>query len=317
MTKIKDIIERAPQWSDLRSYIELIDQNRESNPNVALDGAKSLLETIAKTILADRGVTYSPQDSIEKLVKMAARALPSFVVLEQQDQDTVLRIVSSLGSVAGGVGTLRNRHGTIGHGQDLHDGRELDPRLADLAIDGIGVISVFLIEAHTAEPGGLKRIQYEGFSAFNAKLDEERGLIEVAGIQISPSRALFDQDIEAYKEAALAFGDQKENLITALEESGTFANTHQVIAQLAKQRDFSDEQVVRMVDAAIENTQISWIAEDEDVKKFYTELLQNRMHILSPEAQDQFRIMFLAEEEFDPSQLSPEEQAELLYGDQQ
>src|SRR3989338_3218316 len=135
MQKVKAAVESSEKWSGLRSYLDLVDANKESEPGIALDGAKSLVESVAKTVLADRGLAYAGNDSFGKLVKMATRSLPSFSVLETQDADSLMQLVSGLESVAVSVGTLRNRHGTVGHGQDLHARRVVDKRLAPFAID--------------------------------------------------------------------------------------------------------------------------------------------------------------------------------------
>lgn len=280
MQKAKTAVESSDKWSGLQAYLDLVEANRETEPGVALDGAKSLVESVAKTVLADRGVTYATDDSFGKLVKMAVRSLPSFTVLETQDADTVVRMVGGLENVATSIGTLRNRHGIVGHGQDLHDERELDKRLANLAIDCADSVAGFLMGAHIAEPDGIKRLRYEDYADFNIRFDEQQEEIEIAGVIISPSKALFDQDIEAYKETMLDFG-QKENLISALYESGTFATTHSVIRGLAKHEDFSDSQVKRLVEIGCTNSQVKWIMQDSDVRTFFSGLLQKHGGILT------------------------------------
>ncbi len=280
MRKAKAAIESSEKWSGLRAYLELVEINKEVEPGIALDGAKSLIESVAKTILADRGILYGGNDGVGKLVKMAINSLPSFSVLETQDANAVIRIISGLESISSSIGTLRNRHGIIGHGQDLHNERELDKRLAHLAIDCADSIASFLMGAHSAEPDGVKRLRYEDYTDFNTRFDEQQEQIEIADIIISPSRALFDQDIEAYKETVLA-SSQKENLITALYESETFATTHSVIADLSKHKDFSDDQIKRLVEIGCTNTQVEWIIRDEDVHKFYSDLLMKNGNILT------------------------------------
>lgn len=66
---------------------------------------------------------------------------------------------------------------------------------------------------------------------------------------------------------------QKMNLIIALEGSGSFARTHSIIAELAKHK-WNGEERETLFNIAVENSQIFYILEDEDVKRFYKSLLK-------------------------------------------
>lgn len=75
--------------------------------------------------------------------------------------------------------------------------------------------------------------------------------------------------------------EQKNKLIEELEQSGSFHTTHHVIAKLEHYTDsFSNEDIQRIVIAGSDNSQISSILEDTDVKAFYCNLLN--LHILDP-----------------------------------
>lgn len=290
MLNVKAAIENNEKWAGLRSYVELIEANQDINPNIAIDGAKSLLESVAKTVLADRGVSCNSDPTVGQLIKMATRSIPSFILLEAQDADAAIRIVSGLESVSSSIGALRNRHGSIGHGKDLHGGRELDKRLASFAIASVDNLAGFLMEAHLAEPG-IKRIRYEDHADFNELFDERQDEIEIEGILISPSRALFDQDVEAYKEIALAFG-QKEVLIDELEGSGSFATTHNVIVGLSKHGHFSDQQIGRLVEIATINSQVGKIIEDKDVHSFYDRIIDGKIGSMDKGLRVKFWMLF-------------------------
>lgn len=294
MDKVKKLIETKPKWDGLRPYITLVDENRETDPRSALDGAKSLLETVAKTILADRGIGFSTDDSLGKLVKITIRSLPSTTFLESHDADTLLRLVGSMESIATSIGTLRNRHGAIGHGQDLHNGRNLDHRLALLGIDSTDTLSAYLIEAHGIEPG-TTRLHYDDFAAFNEWFDSQNELVVgETQISISASQALFSQDIEAYKEEQSDYELKldKETLIAQLEQSWSFASTHSVIAKLSKHEDFSADDIQRIVIAGVTNSQIAWISSDADVLEFYRRFSGEHLAALTPDMQQQYLELF-------------------------
>ena len=68
MEKLKQWIDRMPMLSGLSVYIDLIERHQTNNPNIALDAAKSLLESLAKTILTDRGIHFKHDSEVKFLV---------------------------------------------------------------------------------------------------------------------------------------------------------------------------------------------------------------------------------------------------------
>ena len=54
-----------------------------------------------------------------------------------------------------------------------------------------------------------------------------------------------------------------------------FANTHEVIKELKKMQDFSETQVMKILQAALNNSQIRSIINDADVHAFYLEIVKN------------------------------------------
>jgi predicted nucleic acid-binding protein len=78
----------------------------------------------------------------------------------------------------------------------------------------------------------------------------------------------------------------KQNKIDALVYSGNFQATHAAISQLYPYIDaFTRDDVVRLAEAAAQNSQINWITSDEDVYNFYRKILPPHFKHLSPEYQ--------------------------------
>lgn len=65
---------------------------------------------------------------------------------------------------------------------------------------------------------------------------------------------------------------EKNSLISDLESSGSFAQTHDIVSQLRKFDTWSDEQKNRIRQAAQNNSQIHMIIEDDDVATFLNSL---------------------------------------------
>lgn len=99
--------------------------------------------------------------------------------------------------------------------------------------------------------------------------------------------------VEQYPNIKLAEDFEKEGYISQLVNSGSFQMTHAAIASLNKFDSFSDNQVKRMIEAAIENNQINWINTDSDVNAFYTNLHNKYKDKIDQNLQAVFEYHFL------------------------
>ncbi len=79
-----------------------------------------------------------------------------------------------------------------------------------------------------------------------------------------------------FPDIKLATEMEKEIAISNLSTSSNFASTHKAIARLKQFTDFTEPELNQIVDAGIENNQIFAIAEDDDVKEFYSDLVEER-----------------------------------------
>ncbi|CAG9229186.1 PIN domain-containing protein [Burkholderia vietnamiensis] len=96
---------------------------------------------------------------------------------------------------------------------------------------------------------------------------------------------------------------QKERAIEALEQSGSFATTHEAIAALNEFQDsFKTKEVERIFEAALSNSQVGWIITDSDVDSFYTRLFSRHLsHIDTAIVDRMIEILGLvADDEDDP-----------------
>ncbi len=122
-----------------------------SEPDVAIGTAKEFIETICKTVLRERSISYDANERMPRLVKQVASALeliPKEIEGQAKATETVKRLLSNLGTVSDGLAELRNLHGT-GHGKDPSVvGLEL--RHARLAVGAATTLAVFLWESHSA-----------------------------------------------------------------------------------------------------------------------------------------------------------------------
>lgn len=75
------------------------------------------------------------------------------------------------------------------------------------------------------------------------------------------------------KEIQLKVETDKQKLIDELYESDSFASTHGIIASLKKYSGWTEQQVERICSALVNNNQVSWIIEDQDILDFYNTIV--------------------------------------------
>lgn len=122
-----------------------------SDPELAIGTAKELVETVAKTILDDLGISYGKKDDLPTLVKAVRKELrlvPGDIQESASAADVIRRILSNLATVTDGIASLRNSHGT-GHGRSRQQAG-LQPRHARLAAGAAATLATFLFETHAA-----------------------------------------------------------------------------------------------------------------------------------------------------------------------
>ncbi len=134
---------------ELHRQIERMRGAVDDDPALAIGTAKELIETTCKTILSQRGVPPDDTWDISELVKHTRKAvglLPDDVPQSAKGVDTIRRILGSLGTIAQGLGELRNLYGT-GHGKH-GSAKGLTRRHARLAVGAASTLVAFLFETH-------------------------------------------------------------------------------------------------------------------------------------------------------------------------
>ncbi|MFW0777149.1 MAG: abortive infection family protein [Rickettsiales bacterium] len=120
-----------------------------NDPGLAIGTAKELVETCCKTILDNRGVTYSKNDDLPKLVKLTSKELsltPDDIPEKTRAISTIKKLLSNLATITQGIAELRNQYGT-GHGKSAKF-KGLSSRHAKLAVGSASTLAVFLLETH-------------------------------------------------------------------------------------------------------------------------------------------------------------------------
>jgi hypothetical protein len=123
-------------------------ERRESDPEGAITLARTLLETVCKHILDERGVTYANDCDLPALYKLVARSLN---LAPSQHSETIFKqILGGCTAVVEGLGALRNRLSDA-HGQGKRPVKPA-PRHAEFAVNLAGAVAMFLVTTHQASP---------------------------------------------------------------------------------------------------------------------------------------------------------------------
>ena len=120
---------------------------RTSDPDGAITAARSLLESVCKTILEDRGIAYNDRkDDLPKLYSRVSKALK--LAPSDHTEEQFKAILGGCTTVVNGLGAIRNR-ASDAHGQGRKSYRPAE-RHAALAVNLAGSMALFLMETHKA-----------------------------------------------------------------------------------------------------------------------------------------------------------------------
>lgn len=265
MEKLREQIARNPSYSGLLMHIDHIEQYRSSDPSLALDASKSLLETLAKTMLGDRNVSFENNTNFQDIIRDAIETSQALSSLS--DAAAMKKISRGMINLAQEIGTLRNRFGLMSHGRDLL-AKRIDKLSVDFVIDTTLSIAHFLFALHEEERTTKPRITYEDNPDFNRFFDSqyEDSDIVVAEVHITPSRALFYEDIEAYRMQLNGYYQFKEFMIKTLDEPCDPEDLEALIYF----HDFFSEDEVQIIQEKFRTVRF-YGEEPEDVKQRFQE----------------------------------------------
>ena len=194
------------------STIEIIDQQVRAIedaidrvPDFAFDLAKTLVESVCKTILEDIGRPADPTWDAPRIMKETTTflsMLPPGHPNAVKTRDAITKTLTGLHTALHGLCALRNDYGLSSHGRDGFSAR-LDIRHATLAAHAADTIVSFLYRIHrdaSMQTLGA-RVYYEQHADFNEAFDLENETIRLGNLEFLPSQVLFHVDREAYRAA--------------------------------------------------------------------------------------------------------------------
>lgn len=187
-------------------------------PDIAFDAAKSLIESVCKTILKDCGQEVDEKLDFQPLFRQTMQRL-RLVPDGHTGNDVpeaIRKTINGFNSVIQGLGELRNRSGAISHGKDAYV-LPLESVQAELAARAADTMVSFMVQAsdgYTVRRAA-PRLLYRDNPAFNEYVDENHSPVVIFGQEYQPSEVLFQVDQDAYRNGLSEFATaQNDDTVT-------------------------------------------------------------------------------------------------------
>lgn len=133
----------------MSSQISIMMKMTKENPTEAIGKAKELIESCCKTIMEERKVQFSQDDSVGQLTRKVMKLLkvtPHNIDDKLPAAEAMKKILGNLSAIAEGMATLRNNYGS-GHGKPASY-KGLEERHAKLAVGSSITLVEFLWCTH-------------------------------------------------------------------------------------------------------------------------------------------------------------------------
>lgn len=122
-------------------------ERKTADPEGAITSARTLLESVCKSILDGRAAAYDDASDLPKLYNLTARELN--LAPSQHTEEVFRQILGGCFAVVNGLGTVRNRLSDA-HGKGQTPVRP-SVRHAELAINLAGAVALFLVATASAK----------------------------------------------------------------------------------------------------------------------------------------------------------------------
>jgi hypothetical protein len=198
----------------ISTQVEALERAVEENTALAFDLAKTIIESVCKTILSERNIAYANDDNMPKLIKSVQNCLPFLPPSESasiEARNSLRQTLGGLSSAVQGICELRNACGFASHGSNASR-PQMEVVQATLAAEAADAIIGFLYRVHLQdrtipqpEAG-----TFESDPGFDAYVDDLHPTVTIFSEDFSASRILFELAPEPYRLYLSEYIQEKE-----------------------------------------------------------------------------------------------------------
>jgi len=215
MPGAREVVELSGGSLHIERQVSALEQAVYSNPSLAFDLAKTLIESVCKTILNDRAYVFEKNINFPTLTRTTLeqlQILPDDYTEATAVKQCLEKTLDGFLKIFAGIGELRNKEGLASHGKDAYTPM-LDPLQAQLMARAADAVVNFLYKSHRnyVGPQPFRGIAYEDNEEFNEYVDSNHPRIVLfEEYTFKPSEVLYQFDQVAYNDKRNEFASLKE-----------------------------------------------------------------------------------------------------------
>jgi Abortive infection C-terminus len=205
----------ASGLAHIQEQVSAIEDAVVENPGLTFDLARTLVESVCRTILGERAIAYKEEDDLPRLFRVTSQYLPFLPLTaskEVEAGESLRRTLGGLSISIQGICELRNQCGFASYGSD-NPRPAMESVQALLAAQAADAIVGFLVRIHRQDrpPPPSPRALYEENATFNNYVDEAHEMIRIFKIEFRPSQVLYEMERETYRVYLAEFNTDTES----------------------------------------------------------------------------------------------------------
>ena len=193
----------------IEEEILAIERSMGEDPSFVFDISRSLVESVCKSILSERGIEYEPNDDLPRLFKLLIRQMPLLPTSESNATDvrrSLEKTINGLHTTIQGICELRNRTG-FSHGSAGPRTR-LENSQARMVAEAADAIVGFLYRIHRQDR--TPPLTYGDNLQFNQWIDDTHDRIRIIDVEFNASEVLFQMEPKGYEIHLADFQNQED-----------------------------------------------------------------------------------------------------------
>ena len=193
----------------LEQQVYAIESAVTRSPNLAADLARTLVETVCKTILNDRGQPECDRLGFKDLLRAtyaAVQLVPDEKLMSSESQAALRQLAENLDAAILGISQLRQAEGLASHGKDAYFA-SLEGVQAEFTARAADALVAFLYKSHRRYSGTAlgRLLEYKDNPRLNEYIDASNESVAIFDLQYRPSEVLFSTDRQAYRDLLANF----------------------------------------------------------------------------------------------------------------